>query len=241
MTRLAAGDVRLASLDVPPGAAGTVVVADVFRAFTTAAVALAGGAARIVIVGGLDEALALRADGTARFAMGERGGLRPEGFDFGNSPVELAGHDFAGATLVQTTSNGTRGLLQAGQAARIFAGAFVTAAATARAILADPVLPVTIVAMGNKGVRADEDEIYALYLRALLTGRVPERQAARRLVATGADLSDTRKLSDADVAASLEIDRYGFAVRVHRDAGRLSAAAEPSPPRKSGAQPGSAV
>src|SRR6185503_20161399 len=41
-------------------ASGTVVVIDVFRAFTAAAVALAQGAGRIIMVASLDEALALR-------------------------------------------------------------------------------------------------------------------------------------------------------------------------------------
>ena len=41
-------------------AAGTVAVIDVFRAFTTAAVALANGASSIVMVRTIDEALALQ-------------------------------------------------------------------------------------------------------------------------------------------------------------------------------------
>ena len=44
-------------------AAGTVAVIDVFRAFTTAAVALANGASRIVMVSTVGEALALRDGG----------------------------------------------------------------------------------------------------------------------------------------------------------------------------------
>ena len=44
-------------------ATGTVAVIDVFRAFTTAAVALANGASRIIMVSTVEEALALRNDG----------------------------------------------------------------------------------------------------------------------------------------------------------------------------------
>jgi 2-phosphosulfolactate phosphatase len=40
-------------------AQGTVVIVDVFRAFTTAAVAFSRGAAKIVLVAEIDEALAI--------------------------------------------------------------------------------------------------------------------------------------------------------------------------------------
>lgn len=40
--------------------------------------------------------------------MGERGGIMPEGFDYGNSPTEIEGIDFSGRTIVHTTSNGTK-------------------------------------------------------------------------------------------------------------------------------------
>lgn len=213
---LAPGDVLIGSFEEAARAAvGTAVVIDVFRAFTTAATCLANGAGRIVMVGALEEARTLRERGIGTCLIGERGGIRPDGFDFGNSPAELAGRRFAGETVIQTTSNGTRGIVAAGGAARIYAGAFATAGATARAIRADPVLPVTLVAMGEAGpVRRDEDEICALYLRALLCGRSPDTAAVARLVATMADPRDTRRLSDEDVAACLTIDSAPFAIRV---------------------------
>ena len=115
-------------------ATGTVVVIDVFRAFTTAAIVLHDGAERIVMVDDLEAVLTPRRDGICRYCMGERGGLKLEGFDFGNSPAEVAEWDFTGMSLAQTTSNGTRGILAAKQARRIYAGALVTAQATAKAI-----------------------------------------------------------------------------------------------------------
>lgn len=44
-------------------ATGSVVIIDVFRAFTTAAVVLARGAEKIVMVSSIEEALALRSTG----------------------------------------------------------------------------------------------------------------------------------------------------------------------------------
>src|SRR5437660_9398791 len=77
-------------------ATGSVAIIDVFRAFTTAAVALAKGASRIVMVRTVEEALALRDAGIGEVCMGEVRGRTPDGFDFGNSPFEISTVDFHG-------------------------------------------------------------------------------------------------------------------------------------------------
>ncbi|MEM7188829.1 MAG: 2-phosphosulfolactate phosphatase, partial [Pseudomonadota bacterium] len=90
---LNSNDIRVGSFEEAAAqATGTAVVIDVFRAFTTAAVAMANGVEKILMTGSIDDALALRADGAGAFCMGERNGLRPDGFDFGNSPAELSSH-----------------------------------------------------------------------------------------------------------------------------------------------------
>jgi 2-phosphosulfolactate phosphatase len=57
-------------------ATGTVAIIDVFRAFTTAAVALANGASQIIMVGTVEEALLLRRRGLGQVCMGEVVNLR---------------------------------------------------------------------------------------------------------------------------------------------------------------------
>jgi 2-phosphosulfolactate phosphatase len=119
-------------------ATGTVAVIDVFRAFTTAAVALANGASSLVMVRTVEEALALRDSGIGQFCMGEVRGRAPDGFDFGNSPFEISGVDFGGKTIIQRTSAGTQGIVAAGnRAVRLYAASLVTAEATVRALLSD--------------------------------------------------------------------------------------------------------
>jgi len=180
-------EIRLASLTSGAEAAvGTTVIIDVFRAFTTAAVALSRGAQRIVMVDSLDNALALRSSGVGDYCIGERDSTKPPGFDFGNSPAELERAEVAGKTLIQTTSNGTAGINAAHGADRIYAGAFVTAEATVRAILRHAPAIVTLVAIGRRNgtIRADEDELCALYLRARLEGRQPDVAAVRGLLAS---------------------------------------------------------
>src|SRR5262252_6630283 len=107
-------------------AAGSVAVIDVFRAFTTAAVALANGASSIVMVRTVDEALALREAGIGQICMGEVQARAPDGFDFGNSPFEVSTVDFRDKTIIQRTSAGTQGIVEAAtKAQRLYAASLV--------------------------------------------------------------------------------------------------------------------
>jgi len=208
-------------------ARGNVAVIDVFRAFTTAAVALANGASQIVMVGTIEEALALRSSGAAQVCMGEVRGRKPVGFDFGNSPSELLDTALSGTTIAQQTSAGTQGIIaSAGGADRLYAASMVTASATARALRAGTPDRITIVAMGDNGtIRTNEDELCALHLQNLLEGRPGDPEAIRRLILAGGEAERFRDparphlpLGDLDIA--LEIDRYAFAIRVELQGGR---------------------
>lgn len=214
-------------------ATGAVAVIDTFRAFTTAAVALANSASRIVMVATVEEALALRADEPGAICMGEVRGEAPAGFDYGNSPFEIAAVDFAGKTVIQRTSAGTQGIVAAStRAERLYAAALVTADATARALLAGSPKEITLVAMGDSGIaRTDEDELTAIHLRDRLEGRAGDKDAVRRVILAGGEV---RKFHDPahrghraeDVDIALDIDRYDFAVRVDYADGRLVARIE---------------
>ena len=210
-------------------ATGTVVIVDVLRAYTVAAVALSRGADKIVLVAEIEEALALRREGVGQICMGEVGGMRPEGFDFNNSPSQLARADVRGKTIIHSTRAGTVGMNAATNADRLFGGSFAVASATVEAIhRIDPPV-VTIVAMGSEGrVRTDEDEQCALYLRNLLLGVQPDKNAVRSLVLAG---SEARKYGnpatphfpaeDRDMAVT--IDSHDFPIVVNREDGLLVA------------------
>src|SRR5690606_28924594 len=55
---------------------------------------------------------------------GERGGVKIEGFDLGNSPREYTAERVGGRTIAFTTTNGTRALMAAASAARVYMGAY---------------------------------------------------------------------------------------------------------------------
>jgi 2-phosphosulfolactate phosphatase len=214
-------------------ATGTVAVIDVFRAFTTAAVALANGATSIVMVRLVQEALALRDAGIGQICMGEVQGRAPDGFDFGNSPFEISGVDFGGKTIIQRTGAGTRGIVAAGnRAVRLYAASLVTAEATVRALLSESPQQICLVAMGDNGMkRTDEDELCAIHLRNRLEGRPSDPDAICRLILAGGEVGRFRDparpyLHPEDVDIALEIDRYDFAVRVNIEDGRPVARVE---------------
>jgi 2-phosphosulfolactate phosphatase len=200
---------------------GTVAVIDVFRAFTTAAVTLANGASRIIMVSTVGEALALRDGGTGQVCIGEVHGRAPERFDFGNSPFEVCEVDFSGKTIIQRTSAGTQGIVAAADRAEcLYASSLVTADATVRAIIAGSTDQISLVAMGDNGrKRTDEDELCAIHLRNRLEGRPSDPEAVRRLILAGGEVArfhDPARphLHPEDVEIALDIDRYDFAIRV---------------------------
>ncbi len=224
-------EIRVASLlHGAQEAKGVVIIIDVFRAFTTAAVAFDRGVEQIILVAEVEEALELRRQGKGHLCMGEVDGIKPEGFDFGNSPYELSQvEQLSGKTLIQSTRAGTVGVTAAAQADTIYLGSFVTAAATVRTILASAPPLVTIVAMGLAATqRSDEDEHCALYLRNLLQGRCPDREAVQKLVRIG---QEAQKYDDPsqpqfhpqDKELALQVSRYSFALQVTQENGLLVA------------------
>ena len=227
-------EIRLGSLTRDAREAeGTAIVIDVFRAFTTAAIAFDHGAKEIVLVAEVEEALELHRQGVGDLLMGEVDGKRPEGFDHGNSPHEITTVDVAGKTLVQSTRAGTVGVAAAASNAEdIYLGSFVVADATVQAIHRDNPAIVSILAMGDQGrTRADEDEHCGIYLRNLLEGRRPDIPSLQNLIMLG---GATQKFFDPaqsqfhpeDVPLALEVSKYPFAMKIHREDGLLVARKE---------------
>ncbi len=217
-------DIRLVSLlEGARAASGVVIIIDVFRAYTTAAVALSRGVEKIVLVAEVEEAIALREQGVGDLCVGEVGGMRPEGFDFNNSPSQMAGADIAGKTIIQSTRAGTVGMAAATRAEKLYGGSFAVASATVEAISRQRPELLTIVAMGSEGrIRVDEDEQCALFLKNLFQGRRADHEAVRSLVLAGEesqkyDDPTTPHFPPEDREMALTIDSHDFAIRVKRE------------------------
>jgi 2-phosphosulfolactate phosphatase len=109
------------------------IVVDVLRATSTMTQALAAGYRRVLCCAEIEEARSLaETEGPAKLA-GERRLEHIEGFDFGNSPSEVAGQP-AAETLILSTTNGTRLLVDAAaRFDRVYVGSLLNLEAVARA------------------------------------------------------------------------------------------------------------
>lgn len=149
------------------------VVVDVFRAFTTAAVAFDCGAQRIICVRELDQARALRTRYPNALLMGEDLGLRPAEFDLGNSPAAASQLDLSDRVVIQRTSNGTKGLIEAETTHVLAASAVVASATIAHVSRALPDADVEFVATRPGG----EDQACIDFMSSLLQGDQPDPDA----------------------------------------------------------------
>ncbi len=101
---------------------GTVcVVFDVLRATSSIVTAIEHGAAEVMPVCTIPEALALKEKFPHAILAGERGGDRIGGFDVGNSPSEFKA--LAGRKIITTTTNGTIALAAPTSPQALYAGA----------------------------------------------------------------------------------------------------------------------
>jgi 2-phosphosulfolactate phosphatase len=104
-----------------------VIMIDVLRASSTIANALLHNAKEIIPVESTEKAVELysKLSRETRLLAGERNGVKPAGFELGNSPLEFNTDTIKGKTIILTTTNGTK-LYQKAKKARIkIIGSFV--------------------------------------------------------------------------------------------------------------------
>jgi 2-phosphosulfolactate phosphatase len=201
-------------------ARGVAVVIDVFRAFSVACYAYAGGAARIIPLADIEEARALKRADPALITIGERYGRKLEGFDFGNSPTDISAADIRGKTLVHTTHAGTQGLTNAHGAEVVLTGSLVNAGAICAYIKSLAPDHVTIVRMGTHGAeRCAEDDACAELLHARLAGRPfdPSTLRPRLRHAPAAEKffdPEATWAPESDFALCTDVDRFDFVLRL---------------------------
>ena len=200
-----------------PGA--TYIVIDAVRATTTIAALFHRGLRRLRVVGGIDEARRLRAAGDV-ILFGEEGGLRPWGFDYGNSPAEAATLDLEGREAILMTSNGTKALCAVANLGLTAAGALVNL--TAIAAFAETHRRVVVVCSGNAGARTFSLEDFAV--GACIVQLLQQRHPAARLgdaALLAIEMKDPARLitrsEHADVMRRLQFDRdLAFVMSVDR-------------------------
>ncbi|HEV8542735.1 MAG TPA: 2-phosphosulfolactate phosphatase [Verrucomicrobiae bacterium] len=149
------------------------IVFDILRATSTMITALANGAAAVIPVASIEEALAYARPDV--LLAGEREGFRITSrltgsvdFDLGNSPREFTRERVASKTIVMTTTNGTRALQACRGASETLAGSFLNLGAVARRIRERNPDELLLVCSGTNDEAALEDALAAGGLAELL-------------------------------------------------------------------------
>ncbi|MBN2425492.1 MAG: 2-phosphosulfolactate phosphatase [Calditrichaceae bacterium] len=153
-------DVLFSPVDYPDFVGKTAVIIDVLRASTTITTALDNGALSVTPVISVDEALKMRSPDEKVLLCGERGGLKPEGFDLGNSPFEYTADRVAHRNLVFTTTNGTKALSKAEKAEPVYIGCFRNMPAVTELVLKENRDTILLCA-GTDGLFSYEDAFCA--------------------------------------------------------------------------------
>jgi len=154
------------------------IMVDVLRASTTITIALENFS-KIIPVRSLEEALQLAMQHKSILA-GERDGAVVDGFDVGNSPLDI--QKFKGKSLVLTTTNGTR--ILEGIKGKTLIGSFVNAAAVAEKALKLAEDHIEVVMAGVKGDFVIEDYLGAGEIISLLQDHELDEMALAALMAT---------------------------------------------------------
>jgi len=119
-----------------------------------------------------------------------------------------------------TTSSGTQGIVNAGNADEIMVASFVNVKATIDYIKDKNPEIVTLVAIGSFGIEIrDEDGLCAKYIKESLEGKSPDFNKMRRYLR---DYESSQKFFDEhkpefpkeDFDCAMDIDRFDFALKV---------------------------
>jgi 2-phosphosulfolactate phosphatase len=160
------------------------VVVDALRASATIACLLQQGAAEVLAVKEVNEAYAYRQAHPEALLVGERGGLKIDGFDLGNSPTDVQRANVHGKRVVFTSTTGAQRLVDCLGASAIMVGTTINASAVARQVAAlaqAESVPIVIIPAGlatDPSVIAEEDWLGAAMLATRLG--LPLHQASEQ-------------------------------------------------------------
>jgi 2-phosphosulfolactate phosphatase len=196
------------------------VVFDILRATTSMMAALANGAAAVLPVGEIEEALGIRRDWPAVLLAGERDGLRIQAnltggidFDLGNSPREFAPETVRGRTIVMTTTNGTRALRSCLPAKQIFIGSFLGLKAIARWIQLQTPDHLMLVCSGTYEQASYEDTLAA----GALCDRIWSSYGTGAVADSAAIAREIYRVSQHDLLGAIQHARNGRRLLRHPD------------------------
>jgi 2-phosphosulfolactate phosphatase len=124
--------------------------------------------------------------------------------------------DFSGKTIIHTTSNGTKGLINAINAEEILTGSFVVADSIIKYIKNSNSQNISLVSTSPYPEKDNEDILLAHYIRDVLndTG-VNEQEIKNQLAATPATLFllNEAGVPQTDIDLCLDFHRFNFVIK----------------------------
>jgi len=210
-------------IDGAKRAKGLTVIIDVFRAYSTACYLFNNNAESIYVTSKIERARNMAEKIQNSILIGERNGIKLEGFDYGNSPYIISKNDFTNKNIIFTTSAGTKGIINAKNAVQIIVGSFVNISAVARYIKKQNPDIVSLVAMGRNGVkRADEDMLFAEQVKNLLLNKniLSQNEVRNKLRHPAGEKFFNDKtqidLPKEDFKYSLILDKFDFVLKAEK-------------------------
>lgn len=141
-----------------------IIVIDVLRCGSTIVNVLVKGAKSIIPTATLREARDLRKQHPDYLLFGERKGLTPKGFDFGNSPVGFSAQDVCRRNIILTTTSGTLAITRCKSAQWVLIGSILNVGSVAEKALEianNHRINISFILSGDRGQFSLEDFICA--------------------------------------------------------------------------------
>jgi len=198
-------------------AQGTCVLLDVFRSSVTMMEMFQRGATHIIQIREVEDALWNKRADPDLVLFGERDGFPPEGFEYGNSPVEVSDLDLEGKGTILCTSAGSAAIYALENVEEIIIGCFGNAQAVVEHLKQTKPKFLSLIAVGKEGVeRAAEDELCAFYLRSIIDGEPMDFKDVKQSIQkspTAQRLIDRGQQDDLEFC--LRLDVYDIVPRTH--------------------------
>ncbi len=179
--------------DKPDLSDKTAVVIDVLRATSSIVTAFEQGAREIIPVASIEEARNLfgnSREGETVLLAGERNAEKIDGFHLGNSPYDFGAERVKNASIILTTTNGSRALVAVRVAKLVIAASLLNVSAAADKVLSSG-NDVEIVCSGSELRFSLEDALCAGFLVNDILAR-----------------SQNTELSDSAIAASVLVKQF---------------------------------
>lgn len=138
-----------------------VVVIDVLRATSVMITALREGVKSIHVFSEIEETIEASKKETNTILCGERKGLKINGFDYGNSPLEFKKMFIKGKKMFMTTSNGTRAIKNSKEFKNLYIASFLNIQGVIEKLKEDMETDVTIICAGTDNNFSLDDALCA--------------------------------------------------------------------------------